>query len=129
MNLSMKEEAKIKSKHKRKFLLKFLLQQKLDQTNWTIIAHWPSITFHSLLLQPQGQLGCQMKPNFYGKSNFEVSCTVFQSEVRNLQKCPKYIQKRVKNYTFLKIFQFWLKNSAQNFKNWLSIRIWLHLTP
>ena len=32
----MKDEAKIKSKHKRKFLLKFLLQQKLDQTNRTI---------------------------------------------------------------------------------------------
>ena len=31
----MKDEAKIKSKHKRKFLLKFLLQQKLDQTNRT----------------------------------------------------------------------------------------------
>ena len=35
MYLSMKDEAKIKSKHKRKFLLKFLLQQKLDQTNRT----------------------------------------------------------------------------------------------
>ena len=35
----MKDEAKIKSKHKRKFLLKFLLQQKLDQTNRTIVSH------------------------------------------------------------------------------------------
>ena len=34
----MKDEAKIKSKHKRKFLLKFLLQQKLDQTNRTNVT-------------------------------------------------------------------------------------------
>ena len=39
MYLFMKDEAIIKSKHKRKFLLKFLLQQKLDQTNRTYIKN------------------------------------------------------------------------------------------
>ena len=34
---SSKNNQNIKNKHNRKFLLQFLLQQKLDQTNWTIV--------------------------------------------------------------------------------------------
>ena len=47
----MKDEAKIKSKHKRKFLLKFLLQQKLDQTNRTYVTckHMHSTVFDTFV--------------------------------------------------------------------------------
>ena len=43
-----------------------------------------SIAFHSLLLWPQGQLGCQMKPNSYGKSNliFFFKNVVFFTHVK-----------------------------------------------
>ena len=54
----MKDEAKIKSKHKRKFLLKFLLQQKLDQTNWTMVE----VTSHLLktleMVRVSAKMGC-----------------------------------------------------------------------
>ena len=59
-----------------------------------------SIAFHSLLSRPQGQLGCQMKPNSYGKSIFKVLCAVFQSELKNLQKRPRQIKKHQKNVIF-----------------------------
>ena len=87
----------------------------------------PSKTFHSLLLRLQGQLECQMKPNFNGKSNLKVSCAVFQSEFRNLCKGGIFYTFLTAFLTFLKISQFWLKNSAWNLTIWLSERIWLHL--
>ena len=70
-----------------------------------------------------------MKPNFYGKSNFEVSCAVFQSELRNLKKCGFLYTFLTVFWTFLKISQFWLKNSTWNLKIWLPRTILLHLTP
>ena len=58
---------------------------------------YPSDHFAPLVSRPWGQDGCQKKQNTSRNLNFQVSVAVFQSELNNLQKRSKLIEKHKKN--------------------------------
>ena len=67
-------------------------------------------------MHSQGQARCQMKPNSSRKSNFKVSCTVFQTELRNHKKCGNFYTFWAVFWTFLQIFQFYWNTAHKTLK-------------
>ena len=92
-------------------------------------GYLPPESFHSLLSRPWGQAGCQKKLKTSRNSNFLVWDTVFQSELKNLQKRPKFNRKLSFWGGCLKFDQFGLKNSGTNLKIRVPWRFPLLLTP
>ena len=69
-----------------------------------------------LLSRPWGQAGCQKKWKPSRNSNFWVWVATFQSELKNLEKRPKFNQKPPFSGVFSKFVQFWLNLSGPNQK-------------
>ena len=61
--------------------------------------------FAPLVLHLLGQTGCQKKQKTSRNSNFLVWCAVFQSKLKNLQKCPKLNEKHEKNAILGRFFK------------------------